>query len=445
MTKNLTIGSPAALILSFTIPLLIGNLFQQFYNMADALIVGRTISYNALAAVGCTGSIVFFILGFVFGFTQGTSIITAQRFGAGDEARVKQSFAANIVLAGGLTVIMTLVGGFLARPMLLLLRTPPEILEDAAGYLSIIFWGIAAAVLFNLCSNIMRAVGDSRTPLIFLVIACLVNIALDFAFILLFGLGVRGAAYATVFAQVIAGVSCLPVIRAKMPVLRIRAADLRVSRAECIAHLKVALPMGFQMSIIAIGVIAMQFALNGLGVAAVAAVTAAQKIDMVATMPLNSFGATMATYTAQNYGAGKIARIRKGMIQCFIMSGSFSVVMGIVFVFTGRALSSIFITGNPEAIDLSYRYLVLNGAFYIVLALLFICRNSLQGLGNALVPTIAGVMELVMRMLGAVLLSASLGFLGICLASPLAWIGAAVPMAIAVTLAVKKLHRGGGG
>jgi len=441
MTKNLTIGSPALLIFSFTVPLIIGNLFQQFYNMADAFIVGRTIGFEALAAVGCTGSISFLILGFVFGFTQGTSILTAQRFGAGDEAGVRRSFAVSIVLAAATAAALTLLGTLLARPLLALLRTPPEILDDAGRYLVIIFEGIAAAVLFNLCSSVMRAVGDSRTPLVFLVIACLINIALDYLFILVFRMGVAGAGLATVAAQLASGLACLPVIRARMPALRLRAADFRLSRAEFAAHLKLAVPMGFQMSIIAIGVIVLQFALNGFGTIAVAAITAAQKIDMVATMPMNSFGATMATYVAQNYGAGKIDRIRAGIVQCFIMSGSFSVVMGVLFIFTGKGLSSVFIPDNPEALELAHLYLVINGCCYVILALLFICRNSLQGLGNGLVPTIAGVMELVMRMFGALFLSAYFGFPGICLAGPLAWLGAAVPLTAASVLSLKRLKR----
>ncbi|GHV91825.1 MATE family efflux transporter [Spirochaetia bacterium] len=431
MTKNLTVGNPALLILGFTIPLLIGNLFQQFYSMADTFIVGNTIGVEALAAVGCTGSINFLILGFIFGFTSGTSIITAQRFGAGDTAGVRRSFAISLVLGACMTIVLTALSVVVARPLLLLLRTPEEILERACLYILIIFWGIGAAVLFNIFSGIMRAVGDSRTPLIFL----------DYLFILAFHMGVKGAAIATVIAQLLAGLLCIPVIIKRLPMLWLTKADWKISGAEIGEHIRVALPMGFQMSIIAIGVVVLQFALNGLGTTAVAAFTAAQKIDLVATMPLNSFGATMATYTAQNYGARRIDRIRKGVFQCFFMSGSFSILAGLLFVFTGNYLAAIFVGSNPQAVSLAHTYLMINGSCYILLSILFIIRQTLQGLGDSLFPTVAGIMELVMRMFAALTLSKLFGFTGLCFASPLAWIGAVIPMVIALGFTIKRLNR----
>jgi putative MATE family efflux protein len=441
MTKNLTVGNPGLLIVSFTLPLLVGNLFQQFYNMADTFIVGRTIGVSALAAVGCTGSINFLILGFVLGFTSGTSIITAQRFGAGDVRGIHRSFAASVWLGIGMTLILTAGSVLLTRPLLLLLRTPAEIFDDAYAYIIVIFWGTAAAVLFNMLSNIMRAVGDSRSPLIFLVIACIINIILDYVFILVFHTGVEGAAYATVIAQLVSGLLCIYFIRKKFPLLRINREDWRIHPGEIREHLRVALPMGFQMSIIAIGVVVIQFALNRLGTTAVAAFTAAQKIDTVATFPLSSFGVAMATYTAQNYGARKIDRIRKGVIQCAVISGSFSILMGILFFFTGGRLASVFIGADPGAVSLAHIYLRINGSCYFILALLFIFRHTLQGLGDSLVPTVAGIMELVMRIFAAVILPGFLGFTGICIASPLAWLGACVPLAIALAFTTKRLLR----
>ncbi|MDR1956331.1 MAG: MATE family efflux transporter [Treponema sp.] len=442
MTKNLTVGNPAILILSFAAPLFIGNLFQQCYNMADTIIVGRTIGVDALAAVGCTGSINFLILGFVMGFTQGAGILTSQRFGAGDVPGIRRSFAASILLGAGLTLLMMLISILFARPLLRFLRTPPEILEAAYSYIVVIYWGIAAAVLFNLCSNIMRAVGDSRTPLIFLVIACIINIILDFVFILVFHTGVAGAAYATVIAQLLAGILCIPVIRKKMPILCITREDWKaITATELLTHLKVALPMGFQMSIIALGVITVQFALNQLGISAVAAFTASQKIDQFATMPMASFGAAMTTYAAQNYGAQKIDRIRKGLIQCSLISCSFSILMGILYFFAGDHFAAIFIGNEPETISLAHTYLRINGCFYLFLACLFIFRQTLQGLGDSLVPTIAGLMELVMRTFAAIILAAHFGFVGICFAGPLAYIGACIPLSAAIVLTTKKLLR----
>ncbi|MHB9294156.1 MATE family efflux transporter [Hollandina sp. SP2] len=356
MTKNLTVGNPAILILSFAGPLFVGNLFQQWYNMADTIIVGRTIGVEALAAVGCTGSINFLILGFVIGFTQGASIITSQRFGAGDTPGIRRSFAASILLGAGLTVVLMLISIPSARPLLRFLKTPEEILEGAYSYIVVIYGGIGAAVLFNLCSTIMRAVGDSRTPLIFLAFACIINIILDFLFILIFRMGVAGAAYATVIAQLLSGLLCIPILITKIPLLRITKEDWRgITRAELLTHIKGALPMGFQMSIIAIGIVTVQFALNQLGILAVAAYTASQKIDQFATMPMASFGAAMTTYAAQNYGARKIDRIRRGLIQCSLMSCAFSLFMGLLYFFAGRHLAALFIGKEPAALALAQR------------------------------------------------------------------------------------------
>ncbi|MDR2053298.1 MAG: MATE family efflux transporter [Treponema sp.] len=441
MTKNLTVGNPALLIISFAIPLFIGNLFQQFYNMADTLIVGRTIGVSALAAVGCTGSINFFILGFVWGFTQGTSIITSQRFGAGDEAGVRRSFAVSIFLSVAVTLVLTAVSVITARKFLVLMRTPAEILDGAYNYIIVIYWGIAASVIFNLFSNMMRAVGDSKTPLVILVIACIINIILDFVFILVFHTGVEGAAYATVIAQVISGLLCIPVIRKKLPVLSVRREDWRFSRAEVLRHLKVAFPMGFQLSIIAIGVVAVQFAVNSLGTLAVAAFTAGGKIEQLGTMPMGSFGAAMTTYVAQNYGARKVDRIQKGIFQCLVFSGIFSVLIAVIFFLAGPSLTAIFVGRDPEVISLAHTFLKIEGSCLVLLSCLFVCRQSLLGLSDGFTPTVAGIMELVMRMFGAVMLPRYIGFAGVCWAGPLAWLGAAAPLFIAVLLHIRRLNR----
>ncbi|MFP3089018.1 MATE family efflux transporter [Treponema sp. TIM-1] len=441
MTRNLTVGNPALLIFSFAVPLLIGNLFQQFYNMADTFIVGRTIGVFALAAVGCTGSINFLILGFMIGFTQGASIITSQRFGGGDSRGIRRSFAANLLLGAGITLALMAVSITTARPLLKLLNTPEEIFDSAYSYIIVIYWGIPAAFLFNLFSNIMRAVGDSRTPLIFLVIACIINIILDYVFILAFHTGVEGAAYATVIAQLLSGVFCIPVIRKKLPILRITREDWKLDLRELMKHLRMAVPMGFQMSIIAIGVVTVTFALNILGTTAVAAFTAAQKIDMVATMPLGSFGAAMTTYAAQNYGARKIDRIEKGVLQCSLMSCSFGILMGILFFFIGNHLAAIFLGTDLAAIALAHTYLKITGSFYFFLACLFIFRQTLQGLGDSLIPTIAGITELLMRTFAAIILSRYFGFIGICFAGPMAFVGACIPLTSAIIFTLKRLLR----
>lgn len=442
MTKSMTTGNPAKLIFFFALPLIAGNIFQQFYSMADTIIVGRTIGVEALAAVGCTGSITFFIMGFIMGFTSGLSILTAQRFGARDEEGVKKSFAASIVLSIAAAVILTVLAYFITRPILVLLQTPAEIIDDAEAYLRVIFLGLSATVLFNLVSNIMRALGDSRIPLYFLVMACCINIVLDFVLILCFHMGVAGAGAATIFSQLLSGICCCIFIRKKMPALWISRKHFQLSSHEIGQHLRVALPMAFQMSIIAIGALILQVALNGLGAVSVAAYTAAQKIDSIATMPLNSMGTAMATYSAQNYGAGKISRIRKGVFQCILMSVSFSIVMGFVNITAGSQLASIFVgKGETEVLSLAKTFLSITGINYWILGLLFIYRFTLQGLGNSIVPTIAGAMELVMRAIAALVLAKQFGFSGACMANPLAWAGACIPLGIAYYLLIHKLEK----
>ena len=440
MTKNMTSGSPTRLILAFTIPLLIGNLFQQFYNMADTFIVGRTINQDALAAVGCTSGLVFFIIGFVTGFTSGACIVTSQRFGRGDMEGVRRSFTTGVILSIGMTVVLTAVSVLLAKPILTLLHTPEKIYDDAYRYVIVIFWGIAASVLFNFFSNVMRAVGNSRTPLIFLAIACVINIVLDYALILIFHMGVAGAAVATVIAQVISGLLCIPYILKKLPVLKPTRQDWRISSHDLRRHIRLALPMGFQQSIIAIGSLVLQFALNNLGTTAVAAYTAASKIDSVGMMPVSSFGITMATYVAQNYGASEYHRIRQGLRNCALITVGLSLAIGAIFVFAGQYLAAIFVT-DAAAIEKAHTYLMINGPAYFILALLFVFRYSLQGLGQSFVPTLAGVMELVMRAFAALVLAAPFGFTGVCFANPLAWLGSCIPLTISLILTLRRLPK----
>lgn len=441
MTKTLTQGNPAKLILLFTIPLLIGNLFQQFYNMADALIVGRMMDVNALAAVGCAGTVMSFIVGFTQGITSGFSIVTAQRFGSGDMDGVRKSVAASILLGVAASAVLTAVSLPLTEPILRLLNTPEEILADANAYLSVIFAGTVATMFFNLFSNVLRALGDSRTPLIFLAVACVINVILDYVLIRYTGLGVAGAAVATIIAQIIATVACLVFMLIKLPVTRVRAADWKGALRDLGPHSKIGFPMGFQSSIISIGQIAIQAALNSLGATSVAAYTAAQKIDTFGTMPMMSFGITMATFSAQNYGAGKVDRIRKGIRQCLAMSISFSTVIGILIIIFGRPLTQIFVGAEEtEVIRLAQVYLIINCSLYFLLAILFIVRYTLQGLGKSFVPTVAGVMELGMRVFTAIILAEYFGFAGASASNPLAWVGALIPLCTSYLFTMHRLR-----
>lgn len=440
MTKPMTQGSPAKLVLLFTLPLLAGNLFQQFYNMMDTLIVGRAIDVSALAAVGCTGSIMFLIIGFVQGLTTGLSIVTAQRFGAGDADGVRRSFAACIVICVLVTAVLTGISVPFARPILEFMRTPADIIDQAYAYIVVIYIGTGAAMLFNLLSNIIRALGDSRTPLYFLIIASILNVALDLAFILWLHMGVAGAAWATVIAQLVSGLLCVIYIVKKFPALHLRREDFRLTGEELARHAGIGLPMGFQASIIGIGVIILQFVLNGFGSVSVAAFTAAQKIEQIFGAPLSSFGMTMATYAAQNYGAGRVDRIKQGVRSCAYMSVGYSLVVLAVNLLLGGPLASVFVGKEAtEVISMAALYLRITGLFYPTLSLLYIYRYTLQGLGQGVVPTIAGIMELVMRALGVMLLAGPFGFGGICVAYALAWPGSMTPLLIAYLITMHRL------
>lgn len=298
-------------------------------------------------------------------------------------------------------------------------------------------------MLFNFLSNIIRALGDSRTPLLFLVIACILNIVLDFGLILGAGMGVAGAAWATIISQMVSGLLCLWYIKKKLPILHLSKDDWKVSGWDMKQHFKISMPMGFQMSIIAIGAVVLQFVLNGLGSAAVAAFSAAQRIDQIAGQPMNSFGTTMATYAAQNYGAGEIGRIKKGVLQCCLISVGFSIAVGLVNIFAGYQMAGFFVGDGERAVQsMAQTYLQINGAMYFVLALLFVFRFTLQGLGKGFMPTVAGVMELLMRTFAAIFLTAAAGFAGACWASPLAWVGACIPLAAAYFLTMRRLSAG---
>lgn len=286
--RDLTTGTPAKLIFLFTIPLLVGNIFQQFYNIVDLIIVGQTIGKEALAAVGATGSITFLIIGFAQGLTAGLSIITAQRFGAQDFRGVKKSFAVAIIISFTVTAILTVLSLVFLRPLLLLMQTPPDIIQQAQEFISVILGGMFASMAFNLLSNMIRALGDSRTPLFLLIFAVIINVILDLVFIINFHMGIAGAGYATVIAQISASLMCLIYIKRKIPLLQVSKSDFKIDKDTIFTHLNAGLPMAFQSSIIAIGAVVLQSALNSLGTDVVAAQAAAGRIDQFATQPMMS-------------------------------------------------------------------------------------------------------------------------------------------------------------
>ena len=442
MAKDMTEGSPARLILFFTLPLIAGNIMQQLYAFIDTLLVGRFLGLEALAAVGCTGSLMFLLLGFVIGLTSGLAIYTGQRYGAKDATGVRESAAACIALSFVIAVFLSIVGFFACRPLLELMHTPEELLDNATAFFSIICGGAVFATSALMAANILRSLGDSKMPTFILGCGIAINIALELLFLLVFGWGVPGAALATVVSWAIATGVFLLYIARRVPELHVRREDWRLSWNFLRAHLAIGLPMGFQATIIAFGAVILQVALNGLGAASVAAYAAAQKVDTIAMMPMMSFGAAMAAYTAQNYGAGKFSRIRVGVQKCCLMSVGFSLLAGALVIAAGPYFMTLFVGPEEvEAIRLGQTYFLVNGLTYWILSMLFIFRYTLQGLGQSIVPTIAGVMELVMRATAGLFLVEAMGFLGACLGNPMAWLGSCVPLAIAYVMTVQRLPK----
>ena len=442
MAKDMTEGSPARLILFFTLPLIAGNIMQQLYAFIDTLLVGRFLGLEALAAVGCTGSLMFLLLGFVIGLTSGLAIYTGQRYGAKDATGVRESAAACIALSFVIAVFLSVVGFFACRPLLELMHTPEELLDNATGFFSIICGGAVFATSTLMAANILRSLGDSKMPTFILGCGIAINIVLELLFLLVFGWGVPGAALATVVSWAIATGIFLLYIARRVPDLHVRREDWRLSWSFLRAHLAIGLPMGFQATIIAFGAVILQVALNGLGAASVAAYAAAQKVDTIAMMPMMSFGAAMAAYTAQNYGAGKFSRIRVGVQKCCLMSVGFSLLAGALVIAAGPYFMTLFVGPEEvEAIRLGQTYFLVNGLTYWILSMLFIFRYTLQGLGQSIVPTIAGVMELVMRATAGLFLVEAMGFLGACLGNPMAWLGSCVPLAIAYVMTVQRLPK----
>ncbi|GGO61906.1 MATE family efflux transporter [Microbacterium nanhaiense] len=440
MSSTLTTGAPWRVILAFSIPLLIGNVVQQLYQFVDTVVVGRHLGVDALAAVGATGSLIFLLIGFALGVTSGFAIPTAQAYGAGDHTAVRRSVATGTILTAAMSVVLTIAAPLLAHPILILMQTPAELLDDATVFAQVSFLGSAATMFFNYLAAIIRAIGDSRTPLIFLILACLLNIALVIVMVGPLGWGVAGAALATVVSQAVSVLLTLEYVRRRLPVLHVGRADFRVARAELVEHLRLGLPMGFQASIISLGIIAVQVRLNSLGAEAVAAYTAASRIDSLASAFLASLGLAVSMYVAQNFGGGRPDRIRRGVGQAIWMSIIGSAFLGVLMVVIGAPVVRVFVGNDAEGVvDLAHTMLIINGVTYWILGVLFVTRGALQGLGRTLVPTITGAVELGMRTLAAIALGAFFGFVGVAWSNPVAWIGAVVILIPAYVRAHRQL------
>lgn len=440
MVRDMTTGNSAKQILKFSLPLLIGTVFQQFYNMVDSIIVGKFLGTQPFAAVGMTGSITFFVLGLVFGACSGFAIPVAQDFGAHDEAGVRRCVA-NIIHIGVIFgLVMTLATTLLTRQILVWMDTPEELMQDAYDYLFWIFLGIGSLMLYNLLAGILRALGDSTTPLIFLILSSLLNIGLDILLVWTLNVGVKGAAIATVIAQLISGLCCLVFMIRKFPMLRLTRKDLRPDLPTIRRLSGIGFPMGLQFSITAIGSIILQKSVNALGTTIIASVSAAAKVQNFVVSPMDAFGVSMATFAGQNYGAGKIDRVRRGVRQVFLMLTAYSLLaLGIVYFF-GSTIALLFVDASEtEILACTQHFLVMNGLFYIPLGVIYALRNTLQGVGFSKIAMLSGLFELVARSVMGLFVVPKFGFSAVCLAHPSAWVMADLILIALYSILMKRL------
>ena len=417
---DMTTGSPLRHILGFMLPTLVGYLFQQFYSVVDTVIIGRMLGQSSLAAVGATGSINFMIIGFCMGLCSGFAIPVAQKFGAKDFVGMRKFVANSIWAAGFFGSIITLVVYTLCRPILVLLHTPSDIIDESYEYISVLFLGILVTIMYNLASGIMRSLGDSRTPVYFLLISSGLNIVLDIVMVSV--MGIAGAAWATVISQLVSGLLCILYMKRKFTILSLTRDEARLDMNYVGKLLYIGVPMGLQYSITAIGSVMLQSAVNILGSLYVASSATALKITMFFSCPFDALGSTAATYSGQNMGAKKLDRI-----------GDIS--------FSTRGIVGLFLK-NPSEVLLSNigMYMKLNSACYIFLALVNIVRFLIQGMGYSILAILAGVFEMIARGFSGAVLVPKFGYIAACMASPLAWIMADIFLIIAYVVIMRKLR-----
>ncbi|MCR5717010.1 MAG: MATE family efflux transporter [Lachnospiraceae bacterium] len=448
METDMTSGRPLPIILKFTLPLLIGNIFQQLYNMADTIIVGQFVGSDALAAVGSTGTIMFLVLGFATGMSTGFTVLTSQKYGAKDYTATRISVSNAITLSAILVVLMTVISLLGMKPLLGMMNTPDDIFEQAYLYICIICAGTFASVYYNLFSAFLRAVGNSKMPLYILVFSACLNVALDLLFIVVFHLGVGGAAGATVVSQAISALLCLIYIYRKVPILSPRGTDWKFHRGFARHQLSIGLPMALQFGITASGTVIMQSAINIFGSTAVAAVTAASKVQGLVSQGMIAMGQTMASYAGQNYGKMDLKRIREGVRGALITDLIYSLICAVIVIaFLPGTLGIFFSEGENIAEMLPYAriYVTQCAIFYVPLSVIFVFRNTMQGCGYGMLPMLGGVVELVARLLCAALAIYLTNFHLAVGCDPFAWLCAGIYTGIAYLWVRKDIENKGFG
>lgn len=437
--KDLTKGSPSRLILAFAIPVMAGNLFQLFYNLADTRIVGSFLGDTALTAVGATNSLNSLIVGFLTGLANGFGIITARHFGANDQKLVKRSVGAILLLGLGISALLTVLSVGFLTPLLRALHTPENLLPQSAGYFRVILFGLAASMLYNGCAAVLRAVGDTVTPLVFLMLSTALNVGLDLFFVCVLHTGVVGAAAATVLAQLVSGLLCVAYIYRKYPVLHPSKEDFRPSWWLIGQLMSSGLSMGFMMSLVNFGSVLLQGAINTFGEATILAHTAARRLTELFMLPFSVFGTTMATFCSQNWGAGRPDRIRSGIRQSLLICWCWcALVVLIVYTAVPSMVRLVTGTSTTEVIETASLYLRVDTLFYCITAGICVLRNALQGIGDLVTPIFSSFLELFGKLAVVLFLTPRLDYMGVIVAEPIVWAIMVIPL---IVTSVKRLRR----
>ncbi|OPJ58601.1 MATE family efflux transporter [Clostridium chromiireducens] len=440
--KDMTVGKPLRLIFMFALPLIFGNIFQQLYTIVDTIVIGKFLGVEALAAVGAGAWLNWMVIDIIIGFTQGFSILISQYFGENNMEKLRKTVTMSTILVTILGVLMTIISLLAARPVLVLLNTPENIINDSLSFLWVAFCGIPAILAYNTCSAILRALGDSRTPLMAMITASIINVVLDMIFVLVFKLGIIGPAIATVIAQIFSFIYCINNVR-KLSILKLTLEDFNIDMYMIRKLTFLGAPISFQNGIIGFGGLVVQYVVNGFGFMFVAGFTATNKLYGILELVAVALGYSMATFTGQNLGAKKYDRIRIGMNSALKMAVGTSVILSAILFLFGRYFALMFISGNPQEVkqvtDIAYKYLMVMSSMLFILYMLHIYRNALQGMGDTIIPMVSGIVELCMRISVALFLPLLIGETGIYFAEVAAWLGAEVILMITYYIRIRKL------
>ena len=434
MTKDMTVSSPFKTIIYFSIPMLIGGIFQQFYGVADTIIIGKFVGSRALASIGATTSTMFFFLSFAIGFTNAFSIVMGKFFGAKNESMIKITFINSIFVTLFSSLLLLIFGMFFSRPLMLLLKTPPDIIDNSVLYLKICIGLSFGQLFYNGAASILRALGDSKTPLYFLILTTIINIILDLLFVALLKMNVLGAAIATVISQIMSAFLSILYIINKFPILKLNIEDIVFNSSNLFMIIKIGVSMSIQAVFLSIGEMIISGVVNTFGTNVVASYTTGNRINQFASMAYFVVSEAFAVYTAQNFGACKFDRIKDGFKSIIILSLSLSIISTIIIFIFGDNLVRLFISSNDEYIDIIANickgYLRISSLFYPFLAIILLYNNSVRAIGNALIPLISGITELAIKVGGSIFLSIPFGYVGVWFANPVGWAIGIIPTCI---------------